>query len=132
MSGKVIFHVKNGSGPTKDIVIANRTMCTVGRSKNCFLRIPEMEVSRQQCVLDVDPPHVRVRDLGSQNGTFLNGDLIGQRQDGQSPEESHASEMPAHELKEGDVVSFASVLILVKIENRADAPVAENELAVGV
>ena len=87
MSGKVIIHVTNGVGPAKDIVIEDRTMCTVGRSKDCFLRIPQVEVSRHHCVLDIDPPYIRIRDLGSQNGTFLNGDLIGQRQDGQSPEE---------------------------------------------
>ena len=133
MSGKVILHVKNGIGADRELVFTDRAACTVGRSKDCFLKIPQLEVSRRHCLLDIDPPHVRIRDLGSRNGTFLNGDRIGRREEGQSLQEAHALEMPAHDLKEGDEVSLGSALISVSIEEPADVLAAEEELeAVGV
>jgi pSer/pThr/pTyr-binding forkhead associated (FHA) protein len=35
-----------------------------------------MLISRHHCQLDVDPPSVQVLDLGSANGTFLNGQEV--------------------------------------------------------
>ncbi|KYC36281.1 hypothetical protein WA1_52005 [Scytonema hofmannii PCC 7110] len=36
--------------------------------------------SRYHCLLDINPPDIRVRDFGSRNGTYVNGKKIGQRQ----------------------------------------------------
>jgi len=130
MSGKVILHVKNGIGPDRELVFQNRALCTVGRSKDCFLKIPQLEISRRHCLLDIDPPHIRIRDLGSRNGTFLNGDRIGRRDEGQSPTEALALDMPAHDLKEGDEVGIGRALISVSIEEPMDVLVAEEELEV--
>ena len=52
----------------------------LGRSPDCDLRLPDLEpfanVSRRHCRIELDPPRVRVRDLGSLNGTYVNGDQI--------------------------------------------------------
>lgn len=45
----------------------------VGRDESAALRIASSEVSRQHCVLIVRPEGLFVRDLGSSNGTFVNG-----------------------------------------------------------
>ena len=45
----------------------------IGRSTDCQLRIASSEVSRRHCLLSVTPASVRVRDLGSSNGTFVDG-----------------------------------------------------------
>jgi eukaryotic-like serine/threonine-protein kinase len=134
MSGKIMLHVRNGIGFDQELVFENRAMCVVGRGKECFLRIPQLEVSRRHCQLDIDPPHVRIRDLGSRNGTFLNGDRIGRRPESQSPEEVNPLEMPAHDLKDGDEIGLGtSALISVRIEESAEVRVAKEELeAVGV
>jgi pSer/pThr/pTyr-binding forkhead associated (FHA) protein len=52
-----------------------------GRGPECHVR-PESEwVSRQHCLLRVTPAAVFVRDLGSRNGTLVNGALVeGERQ----------------------------------------------------
>ena len=50
---------------TKDQIV-------VGRKANCDLRIPLTSVSRQHCEITVDEDTIRVRDLGSSNGTFHN------------------------------------------------------------
>ncbi|MET8826976.1 FHA domain-containing serine/threonine-protein kinase [Streptomyces sp. NPDC004610] len=65
-----------------------RTTCLVGRAAECGIRVAraEKKVSRHHCVLDIDPPNLRVRDLGSRNGTRLNGrplaDSAGEPADG--------------------------------------------------
>ena len=51
--------------------------CIVGRAEDCDIRINEegkrREISRHHCLLELDPPAVRVYDLYSTNGTFVNG-----------------------------------------------------------
>jgi pSer/pThr/pTyr-binding forkhead associated (FHA) protein len=46
---------------------------TVGRKHSCGLRIALSSVSRQHCEVIVAGASVKVRDLGSSNGTFHNG-----------------------------------------------------------
>ncbi len=48
----------------------------IGREQDCHLRPGSESVSRHHCVINVDEYSVRVRDLGSSNGTFLNGTRI--------------------------------------------------------
>lgn len=46
----------------------------VGREQDCDLRPNSEMVSRHHCVFSVDEYTVRVRDLGSTNGTLVNGE----------------------------------------------------------
>lgn len=45
----------------------------IGRSAECSLRIASSLVSRQHCKFTISEESVLLRDLGSSNGTFLNG-----------------------------------------------------------
>jgi len=44
----------------------------VGRKNSCELRIPLSSVSRQHCEVTVEGDSVKLRDLGSSNGTYHN------------------------------------------------------------
>lgn len=44
----------------------------IGRKPECDLCVPHATVSRQHCEIVVVGDEVRLRDLGSSNGTFLN------------------------------------------------------------
>lgn len=44
----------------------------VGRDEDCAVRLNTHEVSRQHCTLLVAGDEIRVKDLGSRNGTFIN------------------------------------------------------------
>ncbi len=48
----------------------------VGREEDCHLRPNSDLVSRHHCVFTVDDFTVRLRDLGSTNGTFVNGERL--------------------------------------------------------
>src|SRR5580700_8523331 len=49
----------------------------IGREKDCQLRLDSDSVSRHHCVLLLDEYALRIRDLGSKNGTMVNGARIG-------------------------------------------------------
>lgn len=48
----------------------------VGRRPDCDVRIPTLDVSRQHCELNLADDSVKVKDLGSSNGTFVNGKRV--------------------------------------------------------
>jgi pSer/pThr/pTyr-binding forkhead associated (FHA) protein len=82
-----------------------------------LLQVPDApetrDVSRRHCLLDINPPEIRIRDLGSRNGTYVNGTKIGQRPPGQPPEEAVAPEAPDHVLHEGDVIRMGGLVLRV-------------------
>ncbi len=51
-----------------------RTITVVGRREDCDLRIPLAEVSRKHCRIINENDTLRIEDLGSSNGTFVNGE----------------------------------------------------------
>lgn len=52
----------------------------VGRGAECHIRPDSEWVSRQHCILSVAAETIHLRDLGSTNGTLVNGQrLIGER-----------------------------------------------------
>ena len=48
----------------------------IGREEDCHLRPNSDLVSRHHCVFSVDDYSVRLRDLGSTNGTLVNGEPL--------------------------------------------------------
>ncbi|MBT9555800.1 MAG: FHA domain-containing protein [Myxococcales bacterium] len=56
---------------------APRTRVSIGRSAQCELEVQDPNVSRRHAELGADGDTVWVRDLGSSNGTFVNGQRIG-------------------------------------------------------
>lgn len=78
MTAQVTVSVHTGD-EVGDHVFEAPVTCEVGRSDACRIRIPERHrsVSRRHCRLDIDPPRLRVRDLGSSYGTFVNDGRLG-------------------------------------------------------
>ncbi len=48
----------------------------VGREDTCDVVVNERQVSRKHCLLEVWEQHVKVKDLDSSNGTFVNGLVV--------------------------------------------------------
>jgi predicted component of type VI protein secretion system len=72
--------VATGKSAGRSIAI-KRNKLLIGRAEQCDVRPLSEEVSRQHCEVTVGPAGVWVEDLGSRNGTFVNGDRVeGRRQ----------------------------------------------------
>lgn len=66
------------SGPfTGQTIAVSRGKLLIGREVDCHLRPDSSLVSRHHCALLLDDFTLRVRDLGSRNGTFVNDHRIG-------------------------------------------------------
>lgn len=55
------------------VIALNRRKFLIGREQDCQLRPNSEMVSRHHCVFSLDDYSVRLRDLGSTNGTLVNG-----------------------------------------------------------
>src|SRR6267378_768131 len=64
------------AGPYKDRIFCFTQPDTflIGRTSDSHLYLPDDRFfSRHHCLLEISPPHCLLRDLGSTNGTFVNG-----------------------------------------------------------
>ena len=59
-------------------LLLDKPVLLLGRSAECDVHLPSDKVSRRHCVLADLGPCLAVRDLGSTNGTRINGALVGQ------------------------------------------------------
>lgn len=54
--------------------------CQLGRAFDCLVDFAgarrDMLISRHHCRLELQPPVIRVHDLGSSNGTYINGQPV--------------------------------------------------------
>jgi len=79
----VMLTLQGGSLDGTEYEFHEPAVCVIGRAEECCLRLPDAleykDVSRHHCLLSLNPPEVWIQDLGSKNGTFVNGEKIGQR-----------------------------------------------------
>ena len=91
MLNKVTLTIVEGEYKGKEFSFEERTICIIGRRDDCNIVIPNEKeystISRYHCLLDINPPNIRIRDFGSRNGTYVNGKLIGKREAYQTPKE---------------------------------------------
>ncbi len=79
-------------GSRRDFPIT-KPKVVVGRKNDCDLRIPLTSVSRQHCEIEVNDEQLKLRDLGSSNGTYHNSTRV-----------QEAALMPGDEIVVGPVV----------------------------
>jgi pSer/pThr/pTyr-binding forkhead associated (FHA) protein len=124
MSAKVKLTVMEGNHAIKELVYNYRTMGIVGRAGNCYLQLPNDDehrvVSRHHCLLDIDPPDIRVQDLGSRNGTYVNGRRIGRRPVSQMADDVDIEEGPSYLVTEGDEIQVGHTILRVGVESSPD------------
>ena len=75
------------------LIPLNTKKFLIGREQDCHLRPGSESVSRHHCAITIDDFTVRVRDLGSSNGTSINGKRI----------------IGVHEAKPGDALQVGNL-----------------------
>ena len=110
MPAKVILTITRGPLAGQTFAFEEHTTRLLGRGEDCDPRLPDDQdhrlISRHHCLLEINPPAIRVRDFGSRNGTFVNGKKIGQRRPDQRPEEVDHSHFPEVDLQDGDTLAL--------------------------
>ncbi len=98
----------------KDFPLEGETTI-LGRRPDCGLRIQTNDVSRQHCEIRVDD-EVHVKDLGSSNGTYVNGKRVAETT-----------------LQAGDRLGVGPVMFVVQIDGQPEQiePLdADSEIAI--
>jgi pSer/pThr/pTyr-binding forkhead associated (FHA) protein len=67
--------VDMSGGHAREILINNEDFL-VGRGEDCDLTLHDAEISRHHCTIRIRGGEAVVSDLGSSNGTFVNGHRI--------------------------------------------------------
>ncbi len=125
-AAKVIFTVAGGSHSGKQFVFSSPAHCLAGRAEDCSVRLAgafeDCMVSRHHCQIDVNPPLVHVRDLGSRNGTYINGQRIGRRDTdlALNPEHDTAVITRDYEVHDGDELRLGPVPFRVTISPKPE------------
>ena len=87
------FHIE--SGPQQgDEYIIRKPATLIGRHEACDLVVDDAQVSRRHCQISWDGVYCTLEDLGSTNGTFINGQPL----------------TAAYVLRPGDKVQVANVI----------------------
>lgn len=73
MDVKLVMFKPNGQ--RKDLPVAKK-ITILGRGENCEVRIPLENVSRRHCEISLVGDELKVRDLASSNGTYVNNRRI--------------------------------------------------------
>lgn len=85
---------------------------TIGRASSCELQLPDPSVSREHARITLQNDRVLIADLGSRNGTWINGTRI----------------ETASPLKGGDRMEIGGVLFEVRGEDASDHTILANDM----
>lgn len=97
MSVRASLVVVKSDGSMREVPITSARL-VVGRDNDCQIRIPVADVSRRHCELLVGDDRLALRDLGSSNGSFVNGERVTESQ-----------------LSAGDVLGVGPCLFVVRL-----------------
>ena len=127
MGSKVTIDVSNTQGRKQIFSYEDHDTFMVGRMNDCHLCIEDdTYLSRHHFIMEVNPPHARLQDLGSLNGTYVNGKKVGGRDVTETPEEALSRyKFPWVDLKDGDVINTGDTTfrMLIQSPDRVTGPI---------
>jgi EAL domain-containing protein (putative c-di-GMP-specific phosphodiesterase class I) len=71
-------YLERVGGPAGEPVLMEKFPFTLGRNESCDYQVPSTRVSREHACISRDGKHYRIKDLGSTNGTLVNGKKVGE------------------------------------------------------
>ena len=132
MSAKVQIKISKGKDAGKIFTFTEHDTFVFGRMDDCHACIPDdTQVSRHHFILEVNPPQACLRDLGSLNGTWVNGKKYGAREKGETPEQGAKRRYPEVAIKHGDRIKVGVTELEVAVEEAKEAPQHRADPALG-
>jgi eukaryotic-like serine/threonine-protein kinase len=106
MTLRITFTVTAGPHQGQEFRFEGHDTFIVGRSKQAHFRLPQKDeyFSRVHFLVEVNPPQCRLLDMGSTNGTLVNGSKLG-----------------VADLHDGDLIQGGQTVLRVKLEPIAAA-----------
>lgn len=93
-------------------------LCLIGRDPSCSISIPrekDIGISRQHCLLIVGENDIRVRDLFSTNGTYVNGHRLLSSSIGEYPIKTEPND---RFLTDGDKIKISNIVLQLQIRQK--------------
>src|SRR5437773_8824753 len=118
MPGRVTLLVTAGPIQGRRFEFTEHDTFLFGRSPDCHAQLSarDTSASRHHFLLEVNPPAARLRDLGSLNGTYVNGRKYGGREKHLTPEQAAQQPWPQVDLRDGDLIRVGATVINVRID----------------
>ncbi|HEV7406294.1 MAG TPA: FHA domain-containing serine/threonine-protein kinase [Chthoniobacteraceae bacterium] len=117
MSAIVKLEVLAGPWSGREFRFDQHDTFVFGRAPDCHIAMPadDKTVSRHHFLLETNPPDAVLRDLGSLNGTRVNGVKHGGRAKDETPEEARRRRLPEVKLKDGDRIQAGDTTLVVRV-----------------
>jgi eukaryotic-like serine/threonine-protein kinase len=103
---RVSLRVLEGPYTGREFIFDQHDTFLIGRAETAHLYLPEDRFfSRHHCLLEIAPPRCFLRDLGSTNGTFVNGQRVSEAY-----------------LSSGDLIQGGQTVLQVEVQVEQPAP----------
>ena len=97
--------VMEGPHRGQEFVFPEHDIFLVGRSRSAHFRLRDDYFSRLHFLVEVNPPSCRLTDLGSHNGTYVNGKKV-----------------DVADLKDGDLIQGGTTVLRLSVEAPGEMP----------
>ncbi len=115
---RVVLELISGPEIGTTFVMDREQTVLVGRGTDCQVRISDdRRVSRHHCQVDVAPPHARLRDLGSRNGTYVNETHYSARAAADPANATAGATAAEVSLQHGDRIKVGHTVIEIRVVN---------------
>lgn len=107
--------VTEGAHRGQDFTFTEHDLFLVGRSRSAHCRLPDVDSSPFQFLLEVNPPSCRITDLGSHQGTYVNG-----------------KKAEVVDLKNGDLIQTGTTVLRLTVEAPGKMPATDRHRALSL
>lgn len=126
---KVTLSLVSGPQAGQAKVFEEPDFFIVGRLEECHYHLPhDPFLSRRHFLLEINPPDVSLRDLGSMNGTIINGVKHGGRAPAETEDLIYQGRLTSPQvvkLKDGDMLKVGITEIRIDISTSAPSAISE-------
>jgi pSer/pThr/pTyr-binding forkhead associated (FHA) protein len=118
---QIVLEVVEGSLKGNQYHFDNPIRIVIGHAFGCDIQLPDenndAEATQYQCLLDVDPPYVHVRDLDAGHGVLLNGVPVGPPSLSSQAERADTVAALDGEMTDGDELRFGDTLMRIHVSS---------------